>query len=107
MTSARGRRTDDEAADLWGRLVRGSECARERAADGWGRLVSESEGEERAGARARRQAEDGPKAKERGRVGKGEVAGLGRVSVQQGEEKAFLFFFLLSNFYFPFCPFFF
>ena len=51
--------------------------------------------------------EDGPKAEERGRVGKGEVAGLGRVSVQQGEEKAFLFFFLLSNFYFPFCPFFF
>jgi hypothetical protein len=40
-------------------------------------------------------------------VGEGEVAGLGRVSVQQGEEKAFLFFFLLSNFYFPFCPFFF
>jgi hypothetical protein len=60
-----------------------------------------------AGARARRQAEDGPKAEERGRVGEGEVAGLGRVSVQQGEEKAFLFFFLLSNFYFPFCPFFF
>ena len=70
MTSARGRRTDDEAADLWGRLVRGSECARERAADGWGRLVSESEGEERAGARAeagRSWAESG----ERGRVGKG------------------------------------
>ena len=37
----------------------------------------------------------------------GEAAGLGQDSVQQGEEKAFLFFFLLSNSYFPFCPFFF
>jgi hypothetical protein len=34
----------------------------------------------------------------------GEAAGLGRDSVQQGEEKAFLFFFLLSNSYFPFLP---
>ena len=92
VTSARGRRTDDEAADLWGRLVRGSECARERAADGWGRLVSESEGEERAGARAeasRSWAESG----ERERVGKGGVAGLGRNSVQQGGESFSLFLF--------------
>ena len=37
----------------------------------------------------------------------GEAAGLGRDSVQQGEERVFPFFFLLSNFYFPFCPFFF
>jgi hypothetical protein len=44
---------------------------------------------------------------EGGARGKGEVAGLGRDSVQQGEEKAFLFFFLLSISYFPFCPFFF
>jgi hypothetical protein len=65
----------------------------------------EVRGEERAGARARRQAEDGPKAEERGRVGKGEVVGLGQDSVQQGEEKAFLFFLLLSISYFPFCPF--
>ena len=58
-------------------------------------------------ARARRQAGDGPKEEEeRGREGEA-VAGLGRDSVQQGEEKAFLFFFLLSNSYFPFCPFFF
>jgi hypothetical protein len=42
VTSARGRRTYDEAADPWGRLVRGSERVRGRVADGWGRLVSES-----------------------------------------------------------------
>jgi hypothetical protein len=53
VTSARGRRTDDEAADPWGRLVRGSERARERVADGWGRLVSEREGEVWSGCRAR------------------------------------------------------
>jgi hypothetical protein len=104
VTSVKRRRKDDEATDQRGRSARGSERARERAADGWGRLASERG----AGlARARRQAKDGPKAEERGRVGKGEIVGLGRVSVQQGEEKAFLFFFLLSNFYFPFCPFFF
>ena len=63
------------------------------------------QGEERAGARAeagRRWAESGG-VRARGR---GEVAGLGRDSVQQGEEGAVPFFFLLSNFYFPFCPFF-
>jgi hypothetical protein len=40
-------------------------------------------------------------------AGGGEVAGLGRESAQQGEEEAFLFFFLHSNSYFPFCIFFF
>jgi hypothetical protein len=62
-------------------------------------------GVERAGARA----EAGRRWAERGGAwarGKGEVAGLGRDSVQQGEEKAFLFFFLSIS-YFPFCPFFF
>jgi hypothetical protein len=53
VTSARGRQTDDEAADLRGRLVSGSERARERVADGWGRLVSEREGEVWSGCRAR------------------------------------------------------
>ena len=90
------RRKDDEATDQWGRSARGSERARERAADGWGRLASERG----AGlARARRQAEDGPKAEECGRVGKGEVAGLGRDSVQQGGGGScslFLFYFLIS-----------
>jgi hypothetical protein len=77
----RRRRKDDEATDQRGHPARGGERARERAADGWGHLAREVRGEERAGARARRQAEDGPKTEERGRVGKGEVAGLGRNSV--------------------------
>jgi hypothetical protein len=58
-------------------------------------------------ARARRQAGSGPREEECGRERGGGVAGLGRESAQQGEEKAFLFFFLLSNSYFPFCIFFF
>jgi hypothetical protein len=104
VTSARGRRTDDEATDLRGRLVRGSERARERVADGWGRLVSEREGGVWSGCRAR---DSRPKLGRMRARGKGGVAGLGRDSVQQGEERVFPFFFLLSNFYFPFCPFFF
>jgi hypothetical protein len=39
--------------------------------------------------------------------GGGESRVLGRESAQQGEVKAFLFFFLLPNSYFPFCIFFF
>ena len=104
----RGRRKDDEATDQRGHSARGSERARERAADGWGRLASERDAGCGAGWRAR--AEAGRRWTERGGArarGKGDVAGLGRDSVQQGEEKAFLFFFLLSNSYFPFCPFFF
>jgi hypothetical protein len=106
VTSVRGRRKDDEATDQRGHSARGSERARERAADGWGRLASERDAGCGAGWRAR--AEAGRRWAERGGAqarGKGEVAGLGRDSVQQGEEKAFLFFFLLSNSYFPFCPF--
>ena len=62
-------------------------------------------GEERAGARARRQAEDGPKTEERGRVGKGEVAGLGRNSVQQGGRELFPFSFYLLISISHFAPF--
>jgi hypothetical protein len=103
VTSVKRRRKDDEATDQRGRSARGSERARERAADGWGRLASErGAGLARAEA-GRRWAESGGAR----RVGKGEVAGLGWFSVQQGEGKVFPFFFLLSNFYFPFCPFFF
>jgi hypothetical protein len=71
---------------------------RERAADGWGRLVSESEGEERAGARARRQVAVGPKAGSADAWERGGVAGLGRNSVQQGGESfsPFSFYFLIS-----------
>jgi hypothetical protein len=67
----RGRRKDDEATDQRGHSARGSERARERAADGWGRLASEREAGCGASLRARRQAEDGPKEEERGRVGRG------------------------------------
>jgi hypothetical protein len=57
-------------------------------------------------ARARRQAGDGPKEEEeRGREGE-VAAGLGRESAQQGL-RVFLFFFLFSKSYFPFCIFFF
>jgi hypothetical protein len=80
--------------------------ARERAAGRWGWLVSEREAGRGAGWRARRQAGSGPR-EEGGREGGGKAAGLGRESAQQGEEKVFLFFFLLSNSYFPFCIFFF
>ena len=93
VTSARGRRTDDEAADLWGRLVRGSECARERAADGWGRLVSESEGEERAGARARRRAAVGPKAGSAGAWEKGGSRAWAGIWSSRGERAFPLFLF--------------
>ena len=104
VTSVRGRRTDNEATDSWGRLVRGSERARERVADGWGRLVSEREGGVWSGCRARGSR---PKLGRMRARGEGEVVSLGRDSVQQGRRELFPFFFLLSNFYFPFCPFFF
>jgi hypothetical protein len=96
---------DDEAADRWGRSA-SEASARERAAGRWGWLVSERGGVRSGLARARRQAGSGPREEERGREG-GKAAGLGRESAQQGEEKVFLFFFLLSNSYFPFCIFFF
>jgi hypothetical protein len=57
-------------------------------------------------ARARRRAGSGPRGGVRARKG-GRSRGLGRESAQQGEEEAFLFFFLLSNSYFSFYIFFF
>jgi hypothetical protein len=108
VTSARGRRTDDEAADPWGHLVRGSERARERVADGWGRLVSEREGEVWSGCRARgSRPQLGRKRGARARGKGGGLRALGRDSVQQGKERVFSFFFLLFKPHFPFCPFFF
>ena len=62
-------------------------------------------GVERAGARARRQAEDGPREEERGRERGGELRVLGRDSVQQGEERVFPFSFYFSNPISPFAPF--
>ena len=98
VTSVRGRRKDDEATDQRGHSARGSERARERAADGWGRLASERDaGVERAGARARRQAEDGPREEERGRVGRGRSrvwAGI-RSSRERRRLFSFSFYFLI------------
>jgi hypothetical protein len=100
----KGRRKDDEAADKRGHTARGSERARERAADGWGRFASEREAGCGGGWRARGGRPE--MGRERRSAGaRGEAAGLGRESAQQGEGRVFLFFFLLSNSYFPFCIF--
>jgi hypothetical protein len=81
--------------------------ARERAAGRWGWLVSEREAGCGAGWRARGGRPGvGRERRSAGARGGGTAAGLGRESAQPGEEKVFLFFFLLSNSYFPFCIFF-
>ena len=100
VTSARGRRTYDEAADPWGRLVRGSERVRGRVADGWGRLVSEREGGVWSGCRARGSR---PKlGRMRGSAGawEGGVAGVGPSFGPTGRGEGFSLF--LSTFQFPF-----
>jgi hypothetical protein len=57
--------------------------------------------------RARKQAGNGPKEEgSAGARGGGEAAGLGWKTAQQGG-RVFLFFFLFSKSYFPFCIFFF
>jgi hypothetical protein len=82
--------------------------ARERAAGRWGWLVSEREAGCGASWRARGgRPEMGRERRRSAGVRGGEAAGLGRESAQQGEGRVFLFFFLLSNSYFPFCIFFF
>jgi hypothetical protein len=102
----RGRWKDDEATDQRGHSARGSERARERAADGWGRLAARGmRGVERAGARARRQAEDGPREEERGHVGRGMSRVWAGIRSSRERRKLFSFSFLLSNSYFPFFPF--
>jgi hypothetical protein len=104
VTSARGRRTDDEAADPWGRLVRGSE--RE---SGWltGGDALSARGRARCGAAAAR-AEAGRSWAECGEArarGKGGLRVLGRDSVQQGKERVFPFSFYFSNSISLFAPF--
>jgi hypothetical protein len=59
-----------------------------------------------AGARAEAGREWAERGGARAREGR-ESRVLGRESAQQGEVRAFLFFFLLSNSYLPFCIFFF
>jgi hypothetical protein len=103
----KGRREANETADKRGHTASGSERARERAADGWGRFVSEREGERRAGWHARgSRPEMGRGENECGRAGR-RGRGFGpRIGPARGE-RIFLFFFLFSNSYFPFCIFFF
>jgi hypothetical protein len=106
VTSARGQRTDDEAADPWGRLVRGSERARERAADGWGHLASERGA--RCGAAVAR-AEAGRRWAESGGVrargkGGGSRAWAG-IRSSRGRRELFPFSFYFSNPISPFAPF--
>jgi hypothetical protein len=107
VTAVKGRWKDDEAADKRGHSARGSERARERAADGWGHFASEREAGCGAGWRAR--AEAGQRWAERGgaraRGGGGRGFGLGKGPA--GGRRVFLFFFLFSKSYFPFCIFFF
>jgi hypothetical protein len=103
----KGRREDDETADKRGHTASGSERARERAADGWGRFASEREGERRAGWRARgRRPKMGRGKNERGRAGRC-GCGFGPGNGPAGGRRVFLFFFLFSKSYFPFCIFFF
>ena len=104
----KGRREDDETADKRGHTTSGSERARERGrlTGGDGSSVRGRESAGRAGVRVgagRKWAEGRMSASARG----DEAAGLGRESTQQGGERVFLFFFLFSNSYFPFCIFFF
>jgi hypothetical protein len=103
VTSARGRRTDDEAADRWGRSASGSERARESDWQVGSACQREREGARSGLARARRQAGSGPREEERGREG-GELRVLGRDSVQRGRERVFPFYFLLFKPHFPFLP---
>jgi hypothetical protein len=77
-----------------------------RAAGGWGRLVNERERESagRAGARARRQAGDGPKGGVAGARGGGAAAAWAGFSPARGERVSrFLFIFqFLYPFLYPF-----
>jgi hypothetical protein len=101
--TAGGRRT----ADKRGHPASGGERASEqgRLTGGDGLPERGREGVGRAGARGSR-----PKMglKRRGaRARGGEAAGLGWETAQQGGRRVFLFFFLFSKSYFPFCIFFF
>jgi hypothetical protein len=102
VTSARGRRTDDEAADRWGRSASGSERARE---SDW--QVGSACQREREGARSGlARAEAGREWAERGgaRARGGGVAGVGPRFGPTGQGEGFSFFFLLFKPHFPFLP---
>jgi hypothetical protein len=104
VTSARGRRTDDEATDSWGRLVKGSERARERVADGWGRLVSERAGGVWSGCRARRSRPKLGRMRRSAGAWEGGVAGLGPEIGPAGRGEGFSLFLFTFQFLFPILP---
>jgi hypothetical protein len=104
VTSARGRRTDDEATDSWGRLVRGSERARERVADGWGRLVSEREGGVWSGCRARGSRPKMGRMRRRAGAWEGGVAGVGPRFGPTGRGEGFSLFLFTFQIPFPILP---
>ena len=100
----RGRRTDDEATDSWGRLVRGSERARERVADGWGRLVSEREGGVWSGCRARASRPKMGRMRRSAGAWEGGVAGVGPRFGPTVRGEGFSLFLFTFQFPFPILP---
>jgi hypothetical protein len=108
VTAVKGRREDDERLTSGAILPVGASV---RASEGGWRVgtVCQWEGGRAQGglARAREQAEDG--LKEEGSAGArgGGGRGFGLENGPAGGERVFLFFFLFSKSYFPFCIFFF
>jgi hypothetical protein len=103
VTPARRRRTDDEAADRWGRSVSGSERARESDWQVGSACQREREGVRSGLARVRRQAGSGPK-EERGRERGGGVAGVGPRFGPTGQGEGFFLFLFTFQTPFPFLP---
>jgi hypothetical protein len=98
VTPARRRRTDDEAADRWGRSASGSERARESDWQAGSACQREREGVRSGLARARRQAGSGPRAGSAGARGggsRGFGSGVGPAGGGEGFSP-FSFYFLIS-----------
>ena len=93
VTPARRRRTDDEAADRWGRSASGSERARESDWQVGSACQRERDGVRSGLARARRQAGSGPREEERGRERGGESRVWAGVGPAGGGEGFSLFLF--------------
>jgi hypothetical protein len=104
VTSVRGRRKDDEATDPRGRLVRGSERARERVADGWGRLASKRRAGCGAGWRARGSRPKMGRMRRSAGVWEREVAGVGPRFGPAGRGEGFSLFLFTFQFLFPILP---
>jgi hypothetical protein len=102
VTPARRRRTDDEAADRWGRSASGSERARESDWQVGSACQREREGVRSGLARARRQAGSGPK-EERGRERGGSCGRWAEIRSNGAGRGFFLFLFTFQT-PFPFLP---